>query len=70
MKKKILAICAVGIMVTAALTDHNDAKAESKAIQSHGNWIFRDGSQTAVYSSDIQCLKEELDRLFGEIPND
>ena len=69
MKKKILVACAVSIMVTAVVTDHDYAKAESKTIRSYGNLAFGDGSQIAVYSSDIQHLKEELDRLFGEIPS-
>ena len=69
MKKKILAICAVSIIITAAVTNHGYVRAESKAIQSYGNLVLRDGSQMAIYSSDIQYLKEELDRLFGEIPN-
>lgn len=69
MKKKILVACAVSIMVTAAVTDHDYAKAESKTIRSYGNLAFGDGSQIAVYSSDIRHLKEELDRLFGEIPS-
>lgn len=69
MKKKILVVCAAGFIITAAAINHEYAKAESKSIQSYGNLAFRDGSQTAVLSSDIQYLKEELDRLFGEIPN-
>lgn len=70
MKKKILAACAVSMIVVMDLTNHDYARAESKTIQSHGNLMFRDGGQTAVFSSDIQYLQEELDRLFGEIPND
>lgn len=69
MKKKILVICAVSIIVTAAVANHDYVKAESKTIHSYGNLAFGDGSLIAVYSSDIQHLKEELDRLFGEIPN-
>lgn len=68
MKKKILVVCAVSTIITTAVAHHDYARAESKTIQSHGNLMFRDGSQTAVCSSDIQYLKEELDRLFGEIP--
>lgn len=69
MKKKISVICAVGIMTVAAATNRGYARAESNTIISHGNLIFRDGSQTAVYSSDIQYLKGELDGLFGELSN-
>lgn len=69
MKKKILTICAVSIIATALVTNHDYVKAESKTIQSRGNLVLRDGSQMAIYSSDIQYLKEELNRLFGEIPN-
>ena len=67
MKKKISVICAVSIIAAAVLTNRGYARAESKAIQSHGNLMFEDGSRTAVCSSDIQYLEEELDRLFGEI---
>lgn len=67
--KKIPVVCAAGMIAAAVLMNHKDAMAESGTIQSHGNLMFRDGSQTAVCSSDIQYLKEELDRLFGEIPN-
>lgn len=69
MKKKILAICAVSIMVTAVVTNHDYVKAASKKIQSYGNLVLRDGRQMAIYSSDIQYLKEELDSLFKELPN-
>lgn len=69
MKKKILVVCAACMIVAVAGIDHNQARAESKTIQSYGNLMFRDENQIAVYSSDIQYLKEELDRLFGEIPN-
>lgn len=69
MKKKISVICAVGIVTAAAATNRDYARAEANTIISHGNLIFRDGSQTAVYSSDIQYLKGELDGLFGELPN-
>ena len=69
MRRKIFIISAVGIIVTAAVTNHDYAKAQSKVIRSYGNLVFGDGSRIAVYSSDIQYLKEELDRLFGEIPN-
>lgn len=70
MRKKISVICAVGIMVTATAASRNYARAESNTIRSYGNLVFGDGSRTAVYSSDIQYLKGELDGLFGEIPND
>lgn len=69
MRKGILIISAVGIIVTAAATSRDYARAESTAIRSHGNLAFGDNGQITVYSSDIQYLKEELDRLFGEIPN-
>lgn len=69
MKKKISVICAVSIIAAALLTNYGYARAESRTIQSHGDLMFGDGSQTAVCSSDIQYLKETLDRLFGEIPN-
>lgn len=67
MKKKIVVICAVSMIAAAANRDY--VKAESRTIRSNGNLAFGDGSQTAVYSSDIRHLKEELDRLFGEIPD-
>lgn len=70
MRKKILIISAVGIIVTAAATSHDYVRAESTAIRSHGNLVFGDNGQITVHSSDIQYLKEELDRLFGEIPDD
>lgn len=69
MKKKISVICAVSIMAVAA-TSRDYARAETKTIHSYGNLVFRDGGQMELYSSDIQYLKGELDRLFGEIPND
>lgn len=69
MKKKILVICAVSIIAVAAVTKQDYVKAESKTIQSRGNLVFGGDGQTAVYSSDIQYLKEELDGLFDEIPN-
>lgn len=69
MRKEISAICAVSIIAAAVLTNHEYARAESRAIQSHGNLMFEDGSRTAVCSSDIQYLQETLDRLFGEIPD-
>lgn len=70
MKKRISVICAAGIIAAAAFTNHDYVRAESRTIQSRGNLMFGDGSQTAVCSSDIQYLQETLDRLFGEIPNE
>lgn len=69
MRKKILMICAVSIIATAVVTNQDYAKAASRTIQSYGNLVLRDGSQMAIYSSDVQYLKEELDSLFNELPH-
>lgn len=69
MRKKILAVGAVSLVITGIASDHVFANAEgTKMIHSKGNIVLEDGSSMAVYSEDIDYLRQEIEALFREIP--
>lgn len=43
-----------------------EAHADEEPLQSRGNIIFGDGA-VAFYESDMDYIKNEIDRLYGEV---
>lgn len=56
-----MAIIATGLCMGLSV------KADKSKISSKGNFIFKGGSEAAVYADDIYYLHSEIVKLFNEI---
>lgn len=64
--KVLIVIVSMAIIVTGLCMDLS-VKADKSQISSKGNFIFKDGSEAAVYADDIYYLHSEIVKLFNEM---
>ena len=64
--KALIAIVSTAIIVTG-LCMGLSVKADKPQISSKGNFIFKNGTEAAVYADDIYYLHSEIVKLFNEV---